>query len=120
MANRRIIMSKIKKIIKYYQEKKLSKRGIAKLLNVSRDVVSGYLYDYRRSGLTYKEFEKIQKNDLLLLDDFGLEHLSSEDRLALLEILEDRYSKKSTIIISQIPITKWFEIIACCSSFLQI
>lgn len=62
-----------------------------------------YLKLSRASGTYLKEINKLQKMDLLLLDDFGLEHLSSEDRLSLLEILEDRYCKKSTIIISQIP-----------------
>ncbi len=47
----------------------------------------------------------------MYLDDFGLQPLKSDTRLALLQILEDRYKKKSTIIASQLPIDKWYEYI---------
>lgn len=62
-------------------------------------------------GTYIKEINKIQRHDLILLDDFGLEHLDTENRLSLLEIIEDRYGKKSTIVISQLPIVKWHDII---------
>ncbi len=57
------------------------------------------------------ELKKIQKSDLLILDDFGLQTFDKQNRLTLLEILEDRHGLKSTIIISQVPINKWHEII---------
>ena len=58
-----------------------------------------------------REMNKIKSQDLIILDDFGLSPLDRESRLALLEIFEDRIGLKSTIIASQFPIKKWFEII---------
>lgn len=58
-----------------------------------------------------KEIKKIELQDLIILDDFGLQPLDNQTRLFLLEILEDRHGKKSTIITSQLPVTNWYEII---------
>lgn len=65
----------------------------------------------KADGSYFKEMNKIQKQELIILDDFGLQVLDSQTRLILLEILEDRYGRKSTIINSQIPIKKWHDII---------
>jgi DNA replication protein DnaC len=43
------------------------------------------------------------------LDDWGLTPLTDEQRRDLLEILEDRHGRKSTIITSQLPIDHWHE-----------
>jgi DNA replication protein DnaC len=48
---------------------------------------------------------------LLILDDWGLEPLDAAARRDLLEILEERYSRRSTIVTSQIPIDKWHDLI---------
>jgi DNA replication protein DnaC len=48
---------------------------------------------------------------LLILDDWGLEPLDATARHDLLEILEERYGRRSTIITSQIPVDKWHELI---------
>jgi len=58
-----------------------------------------------------REKAKIEKHDLLILDDFGLQELDTENRLSLLEIIEDRHGRKSTIITSQLPVLKWHEAI---------
>jgi len=47
----------------------------------------------------------------LILDDWGLEPLDAAARRDLLEILEERYGRRSTIITSQIPVDKWHELI---------
>jgi DNA replication protein DnaC len=62
-------------------------------------------------GNYVKILNQIEKNQLIILDDFGLQPLDSSTRLALLQILEDRYGKKSIIITSQLPIKNWFEYI---------
>jgi DNA replication protein DnaC len=49
--------------------------------------------------------------DLLILDDWGLEPLNPQARHDLLEILEDRYARKSTLVTSQIPVADWHAII---------
>jgi len=55
---------------------------------------------------------QIEKIKLLILDDFGIQPINQDIRLALLQILEDRYNRKSTIIASQLPVAKWHEYIA--------
>ncbi len=59
----------------------------------------------------FKEIGKIEKQNLLILDDFGLQPFDNEARMMLLEIIEDRYDKKSTIISSQLPVEMWYELI---------
>jgi len=54
---------------------------------------------------------RIAKASLLVLDDFGLLPLDAQDRLSLLELIEDRYGRAGTIIASQIPVAQWFDII---------
>jgi DNA replication protein DnaC len=48
---------------------------------------------------------------LLILDDWGLEPLDAAARHDLLEIIEERYGRRSTIITSQIPVDKWHDLI---------
>lgn len=55
----------------------------------------------RLEGTYQKLIRKLGKKDLLILDDFGLQPLTPEARLALLTLLEDRYEEKSVIITSQ-------------------
>jgi len=65
----------------------------------------------KADGTYIREIEKIKKQDLLILDDFGLEPLDASSRLIFLEILEDRYKVKSTVITSQLPMNKWHDVI---------
>jgi len=58
-----------------------------------------------------REISRIEKYDLLILDDFGLAPLDNVARMFLLEIIEDRHGRKSTIISSQLPVAKWHEVI---------
>jgi len=50
-------------------------------------------------------------NRLFIQDDFGLEPLDAIGRLSLLEILEDRHGRKSSIFVSQLPVVSWHEVI---------
>ncbi len=65
----------------------------------------------RLEGTIYNFFEKMVKTDLIILDDFGLTHLEKQQQLDLMELIEDRHAKKSTIISSQLPGASWFDII---------
>ena len=65
----------------------------------------------RIDGSIFKLFEKISKSGLLILDDFGLTHLDNQQQMDLMEIIEDRHGKASTIIASQLPVASWYEII---------
>ncbi|MCQ2183633.1 MAG: IS21-like element helper ATPase IstB [Bacteroidales bacterium] len=62
-------------------------------------------------GSMLKVVNHIEKNDLVILDDFGLQPLTDNARLALLQILEDCYERKSVIITSQLPVSKWYDYI---------
>ncbi|MBX9568966.1 MAG: IS21-like element helper ATPase IstB [Candidatus Obscuribacterales bacterium] len=65
----------------------------------------------RVDGSYNKRLAAIKDKDVLVLDDFGLAPLTAEQRRDLLEVLEDRYDRGSTIITSQLPIEHWHEII---------
>jgi len=65
----------------------------------------------KQIGTYDKELKGIQKQNLLILDDFGLHPIDEQSRLILLELLEDRYGQTSTIIASQFPIKAWYDII---------
>lgn len=65
----------------------------------------------RGDGRIVARLKSLSRIDLLLLDDWGLEPLNANARHHLLEILEDRYGNRSTVVTSQIPIEKWHELI---------
>jgi DNA replication protein DnaC len=65
----------------------------------------------KADGSYLKELAKIERQHLLLIDDFGILPLDAQSRATLMEIIEDRHGKSSTIITSQIPVSKWHEII---------
>jgi len=44
-----------------------------------------------------------------ILDDFGIQPFDHQSRSSLMEIIEDRHGKRSTIITSQLPIKGWYE-----------
>jgi DNA replication protein DnaC len=57
-------------------------------------------------------FRTLVKADLLILDDWGPDRLSANQRRDLMEIAEDRHGRGSTLITSQLPTDKWHEVIA--------
>lgn len=65
----------------------------------------------KADGSYLKELTKIEKQDVIILDDFGLQALDSQNRITLLEIIEDRHNKGSIIVTSQIPVQGWYDII---------
>jgi hypothetical protein len=67
--------------------------------------------DGKADGIFVKLLNGLEKTSLLILDDFGLAPMDQNTRLALLQILEYRYGKKSILIASPIPINKGHEAI---------
>jgi DNA replication protein DnaC len=65
----------------------------------------------RVEGTILKFFETVAKADLLILDDFGLTHLDQQQQLDLMEMIEDRHGRASTIIASQLPVSNWYDVI---------
>jgi len=71
----------------------------------------GALAIARGDGRYEKLLKSYARTDLLVLDDWGLAPLGPTERRDLLEILEDRYGARSTIVASQLPVESWYEVI---------
>lgn len=65
----------------------------------------------KTDGTYIKELNRLQKTNLLILDDFGLQAFDNHSREMLMDIIDDRYNKMSTIVSSQIPVSVWYDII---------
>ncbi|MFS2186187.1 IS21-like element helper ATPase IstB [Mucilaginibacter sp. Mucisp84] len=65
----------------------------------------------KADGSYIKELAKLERTQVLILDDFGIQPFDAQSRAALMEIIEDRHGKTSLIITSQLPVSKWFEVI---------
>ena len=59
----------------------------------------------------FKELAHLEKQDLLIIDDFGIQPFDQQSRMLLMEIIEDRHGKHSTLIAGQVPVTAWHDII---------
>ena len=65
----------------------------------------------KADGSYLKELIKMEKQELLIIDDFGMQPLDSQSRTILMEIIEDRHGKRSTLFTSQVPVNNWYEVI---------
>ena len=65
----------------------------------------------RADGSYPKLLAKLGKTELLILDDWGLAPLADAERRDLLEVLEDRYGRRATLVTSQLPLEHWHEYI---------
>jgi DNA replication protein DnaC len=65
----------------------------------------------KADGSYLKEVARIERQQLLILDDFGLQTLDEPSRTALMELIEDRHGKSALIVTSQAPVSKWHDII---------
>ncbi len=65
----------------------------------------------KADGSYIKEIAKIEKQNLLILDDFGIQPFDAPGRAMLMEIIEDRHGKGSLIVTSQLPVSKWYDVI---------
>ena len=65
----------------------------------------------KADGTYISRMEKIERADIIILDDFGLCKLDTASRLIFLELLEDRHGIKSTVMTSQLPVPDWHEVI---------
>jgi DNA replication protein DnaC len=63
----------------------------------------------RADGSYPKLLGKLGKTDLLILDDWGLAPLSDPERRDLLDVLEDRYGQRATLVTSQLPLEHWHD-----------
>lgn len=65
----------------------------------------------RIEGTIVKLLLQIQRTDLLIIDDFGMKTLEPQQQNDFMEIIEDRHARKATIIASQLPVSKWYDVI---------
>jgi len=66
----------------------------------------------KADGTIIKWLNRIKKARLLIFDDFGLQPITHQVKLILLQILEDRYEQDATMICSQLPVGKWYDYLA--------
>jgi len=64
----------------------------------------------RLEGTILKFFDKLAKTRLLIIDDFGLAHLDKQQQMDLMDIMEDRHGRSSTIVTSQLPVANWYDV----------
>ena len=65
----------------------------------------------KADGSYLKELARIERHHLVIFDDFGLQVMDKQNRMALLEIIEDRHEKGAAIFTSQLPVNEWYKII---------
>jgi DNA replication protein DnaC len=65
----------------------------------------------KADGSYLKEMAKLERQHLIILDDFGLQPLDTQNRMILMELIEDRNGKGSTIVTSQVPVKGWYDLI---------
>jgi DNA replication protein DnaC len=65
----------------------------------------------RGEGRLARLMATLERTRLLILDDWGPEPLTADQRRDLLEIVDDRYEKGSLLITSQVPVSRWHEVI---------
>jgi DNA replication protein DnaC len=82
-----------------------------KILYTSATRLLSQLKMAKADGSALKDLLKIEKLDLLILDDFGIQPFDQQSRMILMEIIEDRHGKKSTVFATQLPVQLWHEII---------
>ena len=63
----------------------------------------------KADGSYQRLVKRLEKQELLILDDFGLKPMDANARMALMEIIEDRHQRRSTIITTQLPVKHWHE-----------
>ena len=66
----------------------------------------------RGDGRHARLLKALSRVELLILDDWGIVPLTADQRRDLLEIVDDRHQRGSTIITSQVPVDHWHEVIA--------
>ena len=82
-----------------------------KVLYANTARLMGQLKMAKAKGTILQELKTIERADLLVLDDFGIQPFDAGGRMNLMDIVEDRYGKKSTLITSRVPVKDWYDII---------
>ena len=65
----------------------------------------------RVQGRAVRFLDKLDKTDLLIIDDFGMKKLQGQQQNDFEQLVDDRYRKKGLIITSQLPVADWYDVI---------
>ena len=65
----------------------------------------------KADGSHLRELSRIEKQELRILNDFGIQSFDAGARALLMDIIEDRHGKHTTIIASQVPVKNWYDVI---------
>jgi DNA replication protein DnaC len=80
-----------------------------RVLYASTGKLMSHLKLIKAKGTILAELKRIERADVQILDDFGMHSFDAASRSILLDIIEDRHGKRSTIVASQIPVSDWYE-----------
>jgi DNA replication protein DnaC len=82
-----------------------------KVMYISLLKLFNQLKTCRLDGTLIKTLEHISRQNLLIVDDFGISGLDQQQCIDLMEIIEDRHGRYATIIATQLPVLSWYDII---------
>lgn len=83
-----------------------------KVMYITANKLFDRLLYARADGSYFKLTDSISKAKLLIIDDFGLKKIDNKQCTMLLDIVDDRHGKSSTIITSQLPVKTWYDCFA--------
>jgi len=82
-----------------------------RVLYASTAKLMSHLKIAKVKGSILTELKRIERADLLILDDFAMQSFDAQSRGILMDIIEDRHQKRSTMITSQLPVKDWHDVI---------
>lgn len=82
-----------------------------RVLYASTARLMGHLKAAKAKGTILTELKRIERTDLLILDDFGIHPFDAPARSSLMDIIEDRHGRRATVITSQVPVCDWHDVI---------
>ncbi|NME73049.1 IS21-like element helper ATPase IstB [Flammeovirga aprica] len=89
----------------------LACRQLHKVIYINCGVLFEKIRIAKVEGSYLNLLKKMERTDLLIIDDFGIHEFNNEVRTAFLDIIEMRYDQSSSIVCSQLPVSKWYDTI---------
>lgn len=83
-----------------------------KVMYITANKLFDKLVYAKADGTYFKLIDSIAKTKLLIIDDFGLKKIDNKQCTMLLDIIDDRHGRCSTIITSQLPVKSWYDCFA--------
>lgn len=80
-----------------------------KVMYITANKLFDRLVYAKADGTYFKLIDSISRTKLLIIDDFGLKKIDNKQCTMLLDIIDDRHGKNSTIITSQLPVKTWYD-----------